>query len=73
MSENQPAARDTTFDNVIPKSLWITISNCESDGKLRVFFELNGIKREIFAILPSHADRQEGIVLQSTNLSWMFK
>jgi len=68
---NNPAARDTTFDNVKPERLWILIDNCEKDGQLRVSFELNGIKKEIFAIKPSYAEKSEGIISQSTNLSWI--
>ncbi len=70
---DQVAARDTTFDGVVPKHLWIKISNCDKDGKLRVYFELNGIEKEIFSIVPRYAEKEEGIILQSTNLSWILK
>ncbi len=75
LDDTQPkielAARDTTLDGLVPEHLWVKISNCDADKKLRFSLELNGISREIFAITPSHADREEGIVLQSTNLTWI--
>lgn len=65
------AVRDTTFDDITPKHLWITISNCNSTREIVVCFELNGLTKELFRMKPSYID--DGNICESHNLSWVFK
>lgn len=65
------AARDTTFDGVVPERLWIGVRNTGEEHKLEVVAEINGIEKVLWSMKPSYAERANGIVSYYTNLSWV--
>ena len=67
MSETQIANEDPFYKEV-PKHLWLTISNCNDEKRLEVILELNEKKKVIYSTPFFTGD---GIVLQSTNLTWL--
>ena len=68
---SEVAARDTTFDDIIPERLWIGVTNCNGDGKLQIIVEINGIQKTIWSMKPSYAEVTEGLISEFHNLSWV--
>lgn len=68
MSEQQVAARDTTFDNIKPESLWISVRTDDKREYINVILELNGIEKVIEKIYVGEYD---GILSSSTQLTWI--
>lgn len=52
-----------------PTSLWVRITNITDKGKFLVELEVDGEKEVLF---NSYPDQDEGVVLESHNLSWVF-
>ena len=72
MSE-QPAARDTTFDNIKPEQLWLDFSNTRREGYLSVILSINGIEMVIEEFYIPGLSLNEGITLCGRNLTWILK
>jgi hypothetical protein len=66
--EQQVAARDTTFDGVIPERLWISTRTTQDRKYILVIAEINGIEKEIDRIYVGNYD---GILSSSTQLTWV--
>ena len=62
------AQRDTTFDGIVPKSVWISTRTTEKRDYILVIIELNGIEKEIDRIYVGNYD---GILSSSHNLTWL--
>lgn len=69
--KNQPAARDTSFDNIIPKKIWLTYNNQGTLDRFKISLEINGIEKVIEDFYIPGLDQSEGHVCGSHNLSWL--
>lgn len=69
---NQLAARDTTFDNVECKSMWLDFSNIQKNDYLTVSLKIDGKEKIINEFYIPGLDRSEGITLHGHNLTWVF-
>lgn len=65
----QVAARDTTFDGIVPERLWIS-SRILDKKYLQIYIEINGIEKEIERIYVGNYD---GIHSSSTQLTWIIQ
>lgn len=73
MSTDQIASRDTTFDNIIPKHLWLKLDNIKEKDHFSIILEINGISKVLSQPYIPGLDRNEGVHLQSINLSWILQ
>jgi len=70
VSLDQPATQDPIL-NEVPKSVWVTCRNTNDGGKFQVVLEVNGKERILFESHPKYMFLDEGIILQSSNLTWL--
>lgn len=66
---SEQIARDPFYD-MKPEKFWIGITNATGDGKLHVIAEINGVRKEIWAMKPSYAEPDEGVISDWTNFTW---
>src|SRR6185312_15152756 len=65
---SEVACRDTTFDGVLPKRVWLCYNNRKQAGKgLVISIEINGIEKE----LNNFVYPNDGFHLGSHNLTWI--
>lgn len=62
------AARDTTFDNVIPERLWVLTRTSPDRKYIKIYIEVNGIEKEVDSIYVGSYD---GIISNAHNLTWI--
>lgn len=64
------AARDTTFDNVIPERLWVLTRTSPDRKYIKIYIEINGIEKEVDSIYVGSYD---GIISNAHNLTWILE
>lgn len=70
MNQQQVAARDTTFDNIIPERIWINHRSSSCRKYIVWYLEINGIEKEMSRFYVGSYD---GILSESHQLSWILK
>lgn len=70
-ADQQVAARDTTFDGIVPERVWLSFHNTKRKGYLTVTLEVNGIEKVINELYIPGLDLDEGICCESQNLTWL--
>ena len=66
----QVASRDATFDNIMPKTVWVS-HRSSPDGKYIVWYlDVNGVEKEMGRFYVHNYD---GILVQSQNITMVIK
>lgn len=72
VEENVLAGRDTTFDNIEPKSIWLSYDNqIHGENRFALELQINGIKKKILDFYIPGLAQDEGHQCGSVNLSWI--